>query len=146
MAEADRIVAGVNMTESTPLIASVGNTVDETTRRPQHRKSTSVASFASLPIPQARKPSTVVWIVCVIIFVVAGSGGFMVIPLTRVFEDIFCRQYYGVPQILGEPIDESQCKADEIQSKLAYLFAINNSLTAGVGCLAAMPWGIAADK
>lgn len=65
---------------------------------------------------------------------------------TRIFEDILCRQYYGQIQVHDEPISEDMCKIDAIQSKLAYLFAIQASLSAGVSVLAALPWGIAADK
>lgn len=144
MADADRVE--IDGTETTPLLSGAAKVAGSANRRPQHLKTISVASIASLSIPKAHKPGTVVWILCVLIFFVAGAGGFMVIPMTRIFEDILCRQYYDKPQILGEPIDESLCKIDVIQSKLAFLFAIFESITAGVGCLAAMPWGILADK
>ncbi|KAI1435827.1 major facilitator superfamily domain-containing protein [Xylaria sp. CBS 124048] len=100
------------------------------------------------PTERARKASRIIAILCVIIVVGSASAGFQNMSMTRIFEDVLCREYYGRISLLraDEPIDESMCKVDAIQSKLAYLFAIMYSLNAGVSVLASLPWGIAADR
>ncbi|KAI0537467.1 major facilitator superfamily domain-containing protein [Xylaria digitata] len=108
-------------------------------------KSSPIAWLAR-SVPTAQKPGSVVIILCIVIFVASASGGFQNMAMTRIFEDILCRQYYDQIHSHGEPINEDMCKVDAIQSELAYLFAIMSSLNAGVSVLAALPWGIAADK
>jgi hypothetical protein len=94
---------------------------------------------------QVHKGSSIVIILCVAIFLISCSSGFIVLPLTRLVEDILCHDYYDV-KTSSEPIDERLCKEDAIQKKLAYIFAIHASLYAVVGFVAAFPWGVAADK
>ncbi|KAI0441241.1 major facilitator superfamily domain-containing protein [Xylaria telfairii] len=133
-------------TEQTPLISDVSATSSSRTKRPGPRERSSfIASLASA-VPKLRSPRSVVALLCIIIFVSSSSGGFLNMSATRIFEDILCRQYYGQIRSHDEPIDEGMCKVEAIQSKLAYLFAIQSSLNAGVSVLAALPWGIAADK
>jgi hypothetical protein len=60
-------------------------------------------------------------------------------------EDILCHHYYDVKSS-GQPIEERLCKEDAIQKQLAYILAIQTSLFAIVGFVAAFPWGLAADK
>jgi len=55
----------------------------------------------------------------------------MVVPTTRILEDIICHHYYDV-QGLSE-IDEKLCKIDEIQSQLAYLNGLISMLEAVFG-------------
>lgn len=97
-------------------------------------------------IPVAREPNTIVAILCALVFIVSSSGGFFSIPMTRLFEDRFCREYYGSVHSDNEPIDEDMCKVDVIQSRLAYMFAVDASIEAVMGCLVAMPWGLVADR
>ncbi|KAH7032713.1 major facilitator superfamily domain-containing protein [Microdochium trichocladiopsis] len=93
-------------------------------------------------------------LLCAIIFTASAAGGFQGLPAARTFEDILCRQYYdsGEPAqadstpVVSLPPGEDECKNSVIQAKLVYLFAVNNAATAAISCLAAMPWGIAADK
>ncbi|KAI1131399.1 major facilitator superfamily domain-containing protein [Nemania abortiva] len=108
-------------------------------------KAPSIASSGDA-VPKARNPNSIVAILCLVIFVASAAGGFQSMSTTRIFEDILCRQYYDQLRSSDEPISEDMCKVDAIQSKLAYLFAILASLNAGVSVLAALPWGIAADK
>jgi hypothetical protein len=136
-------------------------------RQKLHRSRFSIASVASsvatgiahvsIPVPKTQKEdggssSSLVNILCAIIFLVSSSAGFIELPLTRLIEDILCHEYYGVEdQVLKlgvnqTQIDESMCKEDAIQKKLAYLLAINATLFAVVGCVSAFPWGLAADK
>ncbi|KAI1826665.1 major facilitator superfamily domain-containing protein [Xylaria intraflava] len=104
----------------------------------------SIASLAKF-VPMARKPSSIMVILCGIIFVGSASGGFLNMSMTRIFEDILCRQYYDRVSSDDGPA-ESMCKVDAIQSKLAYLLAIMASLNAGISVLFALPWGIVADR
>ncbi|KAH8163376.1 hypothetical protein CIB48_g4871 [Xylaria polymorpha] len=133
-------------TEQTPLISDASAASSSRIKRPGPReRSSSIASLASA-VPKLRSPRSVVALLCIIIFISSSSGGFLNMSTTRIFEDILCRQYYGQIRSHDEPIDEGMCKVEAIQSKLAYLFAIHSSLNAGVSILAALPWGIAADK
>ncbi|KAI0906277.1 major facilitator superfamily domain-containing protein [Ustulina deusta] len=138
-----------DMTEQTPLIAAPPATSgfpQAHANGPRLRGKTSPVAWLARAVPTAQKPGAVVFILCVVIFVGSAAGGFQNMPMTRIFEDILCRQYYDQIHSHGEPIDEDMCKDAAIQSKLAYLFAIMSSLNAAVSVLAALPWGIAADK
>ncbi|KAI8626240.1 MFS general substrate transporter [Xylariaceae sp. FL1651] len=133
-------------TEQTPLVPKGPNPGSVHASASGNReRADSIASLASA-VPKVRRPGTIVSILCGIILVAASQGGFQNIPMTRIFEDILCRQYYDQIRSRDEPIDEEMCKVDAIQSQLAYLFAIMASLNAGISCLAALPWGIAADR
>ncbi|KAI0468726.1 major facilitator superfamily domain-containing protein [Xylaria cf. heliscus] len=111
------------------------------------RTESSVASRAdTVPTPLLQRPGVIIIILYIIAFVISSSGGFQNISMTRIFEDILCRQYYDRSSDNQAPIKEEMCKINSIQSKLAYLFAIQASLNAGVSMLTALPWGIAADR
>ncbi|KAH7029234.1 major facilitator superfamily transporter [Microdochium trichocladiopsis] len=141
-------------TERTPLVgnasSAANNTPPASRRRPlAHLRGASIASIASsLKVPTAHKPSTIILILAANIFFAASSGALQQMAATRIFEDVFCRQYYAdkTEFQLGDPIDERMCKEDEIQSRLAFLFAVSISIDAIVGCLSALPWGAAADR
>ncbi|KAJ2987440.1 hypothetical protein NUW58_g4503 [Xylaria curta] len=133
-------------TEQTPFISEVRAPDDSHTNSPELRGRASSADSREGAVPLRRRPGVVITILCIIIFVASSSGGFQNMSMTRIFEDILCRQYYDQIRSNDDPIDEQMCKVDAIQSKLAYLFAIQSSLNAGVSVLAALPWGIAADK
>ncbi|KAI0537899.1 hypothetical protein GGR58DRAFT_501671 [Xylaria digitata] len=92
-------------------------------------------------VPTLRRPGVIIIILCTIIFFASASGSFQNISMTKIFEEILCRQYYDQCRNDNTPIDENMCKVDTIQSKLAYLFDIQASLTAGVSIFAALPWG-----
>ncbi|KAI1737058.1 major facilitator superfamily domain-containing protein [Xylaria scruposa] len=112
-----------------------------------HGIESSVDSRAdTVPTPLLQRPGVIIIILYIIVFVVSASGGFQNISMTRIFEDILCRQYYDRGGDNQDPIKEDMCKINAIQSKLAYLFAIQASLNAGASMLTALPWGIAADK
>ncbi|KAI1353636.1 major facilitator superfamily domain-containing protein [Xylaria sp. FL0043] len=135
------------ITEQTPFIFETRATSDSYNDDQQRlRRRRSPFGWLARVVPKAEKPGTIVFILCVVIFVGSASSGFQNMPMTRIFEDILCRQYYDQIHSHNEPIDEDMCKVDAIQSKLAYLFAIMSSLNAGVSVLAALPWGIAADR
>ncbi|KAE9367111.1 MFS general substrate transporter [Stipitochalara longipes BDJ] len=94
--------------------------------------------------PKPHNGFVIVNLLCAIIVVAASSVGFAYIPLTRLIEDAFCRQYY---QYSGsETIDEEMCKEPKIQGQVAFIFAIMSMIDSIVGVLAALPWGIVADR
>jgi hypothetical protein len=132
-------------TERTPL---VGNGKPPTSpHRPKHQRAlSSVASIANIHVPLAHDPNTILTIYCLAIFLIAFSGGFVNIPVTRIFEDALCHQYYDGLQPLDQPIDENLCKVDVIQSDLANLRAVQSAIEAVVCCLATLPWGLVADR
>ncbi|KAH9904507.1 major facilitator superfamily domain-containing protein [Xylariomycetidae sp. FL2044] len=152
-------------TEQTPLLsepiitpgASRRNATTTTRTGRRHSIASSLAS-ATAALPQATKSGTVVDIICFIVLITsAAGGGFQDLPMTRVFESILCSRYYEKEQGLlgpldggggggGGPISEDLCKVDAIQSKLAYLLAVRVSMDAAITVVAAIPWGIAADR
>lgn len=120
-------------------------------QRPSHRPTLSVASVPSLKsvhVPKAHKGSTIVSLLCVIMFIGSCSGGFVDIPLVRIIEDIICRDYYSYNGALraGDEIDEKMCKVDVIQTDVQDIVSVTNMLTSLVGFLAAFPWGLVADR
>ncbi|KAI2472605.1 MFS general substrate transporter [Annulohypoxylon bovei var. microspora] len=127
-------------TESSPLLT------DQRPRRPSHLPTLSVASIASVHVPKVHNGWAIVNLLCIIAFTASASSGLISIPVTRVVEDVVCRQHYGVEESAGVPIDEKQCKDDGIQSKVAFVMALSGSLDALVGFLAAFPWGLVADR
>ncbi|KAI1378591.1 MFS general substrate transporter [Hypoxylon crocopeplum] len=127
-------------TESSPLLP------EERPRRPSHRPTLSVTSITSVHVPKVHSGRTIVNLLCVISFIVSCSNGFTVIPETRILEDVVCRKYYGLTESTGVPIDEQLCKENAIQEKVAFIIAIQSSVDAIVGFLAALPWGLAADR
>ncbi|KAI1111171.1 major facilitator superfamily domain-containing protein [Nemania sp. NC0429] len=139
--ERDDITA--ESTEQTPLISQPSSA-----SRLHANRTVTASSTASLgdALPNGRSPRTAFAILCFMIFLVCAQGGFYNMSLTRIFEDILCRQYYDQIHSKDEPIDETMCKHPAIQSKLAYLFAILESFNAALGITAALPWGIMADK
>ncbi|TGJ84594.1 hypothetical protein E0Z10_g4179 [Xylaria hypoxylon] len=136
----------VESTERTPFISRAPDTNGSHANGLKIRGKASPIAWLARAVPKAQKPGTIIIVLCVIIFIGSAAGGFQNMAMTRIFEDILCRQYYDRIHSRDEPIDEDMCKDDAIQSKLAYLFAIMSSLNAGVSVLAALPWGIAADK
>ncbi|KAI8630121.1 major facilitator superfamily transporter [Xylariaceae sp. FL1651] len=118
-------------------------------QRPRYRQGLSVTSIAtsitSIHVPKAHNNTTIINVLCVIIFVVSCSAGFLDLSMTRLVEDALCHEYYNVEN-WNLPIDEKQCKEAPIQEKLAYLLAILSSANSIAGFVAALPWGLVADK
>ena len=80
----------------------------------------------------------IVFILTVFMSVFTIGGYMLVIPLTRVYEDIICHRYYealkGTMHVdLNEYLDERNCKKDEIQSELAFVNGILHALSAVPG-------------
>jgi hypothetical protein len=132
--------------ETAPLLNHGNGAASGASRPPHRRRATSIASFVNNHVPKAHSPNTIVAIVCALIFVASASGGFFSIPITRIFEDRVCQEYYSGVRSIDGPIDEELCKVDVVQSRLASIFAVNSFIDAVVGCLVAMPWGLVADR
>lgn len=136
--------------EDTPLLVSSDtDAINHGQSSPQLSRRTIFTSFPGRTksgwiIPQARSPHAIVAVLCALVFLGSSSGGFTIIPMTRILEDRFCREYYGVSD--GSPIEEGLCKVDVVQARLAYLMAVNSFVGAVVGCLVAIPWGGVADR
>lgn len=84
-------------------------------------------SIPPLPARNARRISI---ILAVVFFILSASSVVMVIPLTRLMENSICHRYYEGEIPAREPIDESLCKVDEIQSELAFVNGILSTLEA----------------
>ncbi|KAK3321784.1 general substrate transporter [Apodospora peruviana] len=93
---------------------------------------------------QARKPSTIILLLAVMMFAITTSGMLIMIPLFRLMEDALCHVYYQKDP--SEPIDERLCKVDGVQSELAYLGGWGAMLGSLVGMVAALPYGVLADR
>ncbi|KAI1103050.1 MFS general substrate transporter [Jackrogersella minutella] len=140
------------VTENTPLVRGP-ETVEAPESptaawKPGHSRSPTLASVsnASISISTTTKPGTIVCLFFLITFAVSAADAFKQIPMTRIFEDILCHEYYGKAPGSDDPIDEELCKVDAVQSSLAYLFAVLESLNAGLSCLVALLWGVVADR
>ncbi|RYP41102.1 hypothetical protein DL767_001263 [Monosporascus sp. MG133] len=121
-------------------------------RRPSHRPTLSAASLESLTsvrVPKVHKGSTIVGLLCIVVFVTTCSNGFVETPLTRIIEDILCRRYYsshGSHPLGGDQIDEKLCKENIIQTDLQDIMSTMTMLSSIAAFLAAFPWGLAADR
>ncbi len=81
---------------------------------------------------KVHRPRTIVFLLSLIILIESTGANLMVVPTTRILEDVICHRYYDV-QDLDNSIDERLCKTDAIQSKLAYLNGLVSVAEAIVG-------------
>ncbi|KAM7192584.1 general substrate transporter [Naviculisporaceae sp. PSN 640] len=93
---------------------------------------------------QARKPTTIIWLLSAAMFVFTASGMMVMVPMFRLMEDAICHTYYKKSP--GEKIEEAKCKVDEVQSELAWLGGIATMLGSVIGMIAALPYGVLADR
>ncbi|KAI1136459.1 MFS general substrate transporter [Hypoxylon sp. FL0543] len=139
-------------TERTPLVRPADISEIPETPTPAWKrgrsKSPTLASIASTSISLStpKKSGAVIGLFLLIVLTCSSADAFKQIPMTRIFEDILCHEYYGKTPGLDAPIDEALCKVDAIQSNLAYLFAVLEALNAGISCLVALFWAIVADR
>lgn len=71
-----------------------------------------------------RWPFIVVFLAALVLLSHSMAGSLAAAPIIRLLEDSICRSYYYAdqPSDAGRlPIDESLCKIDAIQTRLAYL-------------------------
>ncbi|KAI1653457.1 MFS general substrate transporter [Daldinia decipiens] len=135
--------SGISTIQGTPALASAS-----AWKSGRSRSTTLASSISSAEntVSWMYNPKIILSLCYSIVLVGSLSGGFQQIPMTRIYEDILCHEYYGQSPTSGEPIDEVLCKKDVIQSELAYLFAFLEALNSGIGCLVALLWGILADR
>ncbi|RDA85478.1 hypothetical protein CP532_0019 [Ophiocordyceps camponoti-leonardi (nom. inval.)] len=88
--------------------------------------------------------STVI-LLSLVIFSLSCFSSVGSVPLNRLLEDRLCRQY-GAHHARLSFFDERVCKADAVQSQLAYINGILETLEAVVGLLVAFPYGALSDK
>ncbi|KAK0724379.1 general substrate transporter, partial [Lasiosphaeris hirsuta] len=94
---------------------------------------------------QAKNQKTIiVRLLAVMLFTIALSGMLLMVPLFRIIEDTVCHVYYKIDR--SEKIDELLCKVDEVQRELAYLGGLGAMLGSLVGFVAALPYGVLADR
>jgi hypothetical protein len=111
-----------------------------------HAAAPSVTSLTNVRIPKVHKNSTIVNILCLVMFMAASAGGFLGIPQARIIEDALCHEYYGKAKSLDSPIDENLCKVESIQSNLAFILAVSLALSSCVQFISAFPWTLVADR
>jgi len=99
---------------------------------------------------RARSPRTILILLFTTVFILSFGGSLMAIPTVRVYEDIICHLYYedmgGELTGPGGNIDESLCKVDEVQKELNFFIAVLQFLSAGIGLILTIPYGIIADR
>jgi PCFT/HCP family folate transporter-like MFS transporter 1/3 len=102
---------------------------------------TESARLLGAPLPgeraffQARSPRTIVLLLCLNIFCLSAAGSIATVPITRILEDILCRRHHDGLQGRASDggVDERLCKADVIQSELAYLLGAMSTVEAITG-------------
>ncbi|RCI08561.1 hypothetical protein L249_8788 [Ophiocordyceps polyrhachis-furcata BCC 54312] len=95
---------------------------------------------------QLAAPSrSTVLLLSLVIFSLSCFSSVSSVPLNRLLEHRLCRQY-GAHHARLSFFDERVCKADVVQSQLAHINGILDTLEAVVGLLVAFPYGALSDK
>ncbi|THW17623.1 MFS general substrate transporter [Aureobasidium pullulans] len=84
----------------------------------------------------------VIILIALVIGITGIGGGLIGLPFVRLIEDAICQEYYaskpgraeGSVSLFG--VDEAHCKVDAVQSRLAYILAIQEMLDAIADLLA----------
>ncbi|KAH7142596.1 major facilitator superfamily domain-containing protein [Dactylonectria estremocensis] len=97
---------------------------------------------ASRHRPEPKPRTRVLVLLGFTMFCMALCGTMVLVPLSRLTENLLCHQYYGTT----EPIEEKRCKVDEVQTKLAWLGACAAMVDSTVSLLVSLPWGILSDS
>lgn len=87
------------------------------------------------------RPKRVILLIAFVIGITGIAGGLIGLPFVRLIEDAICQEYYaskpgraeGSVSLFG--VDEAHCKVDTVQSRLAYILAIQEMLDAIAGKL-----------
>ncbi|KAK3897103.1 general substrate transporter [Staphylotrichum tortipilum] len=93
---------------------------------------------------QAQRRTSIVALLAILMFAITMSGMLILIPIFRLVEDAICHVHYGKP--LAEPIEERLCKVEDVQKELALLGGVSAMLNSVVGLVAALPYGVLADR
>lgn len=126
--------------------------IHETTPLLSRVSSSASTDDKAAPWYQLHKPHHIAVVTCLGIFLWVLSGTLALVPITRLAEDILCRRHYQdlephqFSDVLGNGVDERDCKIPEVQSRMAFLFAFAFMLNGVVGLLVAFPFGVLADR
>lgn len=128
--------------EAEPLLAAgepeiPADSDDEAGTRPPPRRSIT-SRF------QAQRPSTIVVLLAILMFTLATSGLMILVPMFRLLEDAICHAYYEKDR--AEPIEERLCKVGGVQKELAFFGGWAAMINSLVGLIAALPYGVMADR
>ena len=93
---------------------------------------------------RAQKRRTILVVLSLLMFTLTFSGMLFLLPCFRLVEDAVCHAHYGKDP--SEPIDEKDCKVDEVQKQLASLTGWSFLITSMVTVTAALPYGVLADR
>ncbi|KAF2787700.1 MFS general substrate transporter [Melanomma pulvis-pyrius CBS 109.77] len=101
--------------------------------------------------PKKKKPWLLLVILIFLLLAIVDMGAFMAEPpKTRVFEANLCVRYYekkDPSKIRADgTVDETLCKVNEVQQKMAMIFGWQDMFDAIPGILLAVPFGTLADK
>lgn len=103
-------------------------------------ESTPLLPRRATPRPNART----FLLTCLIIFTFIEIGSFtLLIPQTRIYESIVCKQYYNDGRT---QIPEDECKLAPIQGELAKIRAVAASIVSIPGILLTVPYCQLADR
>ncbi|KAL9949651.1 hypothetical protein ACHAQF_001576 [Verticillium nonalfalfae] len=89
-------------------------------------------------------PFAIVLLLATIKGILIASGVLLMTPMVRLMEDAICHVHYH--KDVSEPIDEKDCKVDDVQSQLAYLGGIGALVASLVTLVVAFPYGVLADR
>ncbi|KAJ6137856.1 hypothetical protein N7471_004342 [Penicillium samsonianum] len=98
------------------------------------------------PSLRPQKPHLATVFLSLCIFFLSGASAMIQVPLTQLMEDNLCDRYLGEIGRQNSLIDRAICKADGIQSKLAYMNASFGVIESVTGLIAAFPYGVLADR
>lgn len=103
------------------------------------------------PPKKKKKPWLLLVILVFLLMAIVDMGAFMAEPpKTRVFEANLCVRYYeekDPSKIRADgTVDETLCKVNEVQQKMAMIFGWQDMFDAIPGILLAVPFGTLADK
>ncbi|THY89776.1 MFS general substrate transporter [Aureobasidium pullulans] len=103
------------------------------------------------PAPRTYRTRSVIVLVALVIVITSVAGGLIGLPFVRLIEDAICQEHYASRPVDGglfitSDLDEAHCKVDAVQSRLAYVLAIQEMLDAIAGFTFALPYGLFADR
>ncbi|THY24190.1 MFS general substrate transporter [Aureobasidium pullulans] len=103
------------------------------------------------PSPHTYRTKSVLILVALVIVITSVAGGLIGLPFVRLIEDAICQEHYASRPVEGglfitSDVDEAHCKVDTVQSRLAYILAIQEMLDAIAGFTFALPYGLVADR
>ncbi|KAK0658491.1 major facilitator superfamily domain-containing protein [Cercophora samala] len=93
---------------------------------------------------QVQSSGSIILLLSTLTFAIVTSGMMYMIPMLRLIEDALCHLYYDKDP--SEPIEEHMCKVDGVQKELALLGGISAMINSLVGVVAALPYGVLADR